>query len=94
VARRPLQGEAGAGEGVTGVTCKDGGPAVATEVRGVRRPGRQAKAETSGGGEVRVGLGEGEGGGHGGHGEEGGCGALQRLGAQVRQAEWRDEQRS
>jgi hypothetical protein len=31
VARRPLQGEASAGEGVIGVTWKDGGPAVATE---------------------------------------------------------------
>jgi hypothetical protein len=52
VARRPLQGEAGAGERVNGVTREGGGPAVALEGGGVRRPGQQAQAEASGCGEV------------------------------------------
>jgi hypothetical protein len=48
VARLPLQGEAGAGERVIGVTREDGGPAVAPEGGGVRRPGRQAQEKASG----------------------------------------------
>jgi hypothetical protein len=38
VVQRPLQGKAGAGEGVIGFTLEDGGPAVAPEDGGVRRP--------------------------------------------------------
>jgi hypothetical protein len=48
VARRPLQGEASAGERVIGVTREDGSPAIAPEGGGVRRPDRQAQAEASG----------------------------------------------
>jgi hypothetical protein len=45
VTPRPLQSEAGAGERVIGVTREDGGPAVAPEGGGFRRPGRQVQAE-------------------------------------------------
>jgi hypothetical protein len=65
VARRLLQGEAGASERVIGVALEDVGPAVAPEDGGVCRPGWQAQAEASGRGQVRVRQGKGEGGGHG-----------------------------
>jgi hypothetical protein len=58
VARRPLQGKAGTGEGVI-FTREDGEPAVAPEGWGMHRPGRQAQAKASGAGEVEVELGEG-----------------------------------
>jgi hypothetical protein len=65
VARRPLQGEAGASQRVVGVTQEDGGPAVNRRAGGVRRLGRQAQAEASERHEVRVGQGKWEGVGHG-----------------------------
>jgi hypothetical protein len=61
---RDLYCEAGAGERVVGVT-REGGPAVALEGRGIRRPRRQVQVAESGCGEVHVIQGEEEGGGHG-----------------------------
>jgi hypothetical protein len=58
VAQHPLQGEAGADEGVIGITWETCGPAVVPEHKGVCRPGRQAKAQACG-------RGEGDGGWHG-----------------------------